>query len=266
MKCNIVAAFKSYGLFVIGLVLTVGWFVLVSYLRPDWLPTLQNMCLNELGDFLAGVFGPVAILWLILGFWQQSHGLQLQGKELQNSVEQLTNQSKIFAKQLCLQKKQIDLEIEDRMRERRSQHQLIRPNLSCIALNNERVDKVRIRNTGTIVVIKDICTNLFRADIVSILKEPEKLPKSSHIDHYLLPDAKLTPHGQLHKSEIKNEKAEGTLTVLFVRNDNLEEEWEFQLEWDGKKIVVRNPNGKLLPWKMRMETGYFEVHGTESDG
>ena len=28
----------------------------------------QSLKLNELGDFLAGVFGPVAFLWLVLGF------------------------------------------------------------------------------------------------------------------------------------------------------------------------------------------------------
>ncbi len=50
---------------------------------------------NEFGDFLAGVFAPLAFLWLVLGFFQQGEELQnsaaalwLQGRELQNSVEQ----------------------------------------------------------------------------------------------------------------------------------------------------------------------------------
>lgn len=50
---------------------------------------------NELGDFLAGVFGPIAFLWLVLGFLQQgrelrisSEALQMQAKELRESVEQ----------------------------------------------------------------------------------------------------------------------------------------------------------------------------------
>lgn len=50
---------------------------------------------NEVGDFLAGVFGPLAILWLILGFFQQgielrqnTRALELQAEELKNSVEQ----------------------------------------------------------------------------------------------------------------------------------------------------------------------------------
>ncbi|WP_368738344.1 hypothetical protein [Acinetobacter baumannii] len=50
---------------------------------------------NELGDFLAGVFAPLAFLFLYLGYKQQgrelqqnTHALNLQAKELQNSVEQ----------------------------------------------------------------------------------------------------------------------------------------------------------------------------------
>lgn len=53
--------------------------------------------LNELGDFLAGAFGPIAFLWLVLGFLQQgrelklsSDALRLQAEELRNSVAQQT--------------------------------------------------------------------------------------------------------------------------------------------------------------------------------
>lgn len=43
---------------------------------------------NEWGDFLAGSFGPLAIFWLVLGFFQQGQELRLQVKELALSVEQ----------------------------------------------------------------------------------------------------------------------------------------------------------------------------------
>lgn len=48
----------------------------------------ESMGLNELGDFLAGAFGPIATFWLILGFFQQGEELRLQVKELNNSVKQ----------------------------------------------------------------------------------------------------------------------------------------------------------------------------------
>jgi hypothetical protein len=30
---------------------------------------LKQLSLNELGDFLAGAFGPLALFWLVLGFF-----------------------------------------------------------------------------------------------------------------------------------------------------------------------------------------------------
>ena len=58
--------------------------------------------LNELGDFLAGIFAPIAFFWLILGYIQQAkqleqntqalqqqeHALQLQIEEMLESVKQ----------------------------------------------------------------------------------------------------------------------------------------------------------------------------------
>ncbi|WP_339856625.1 hypothetical protein [Roseovarius nubinhibens] len=57
----------------------------------NWRP----FSLNELGDFLAGAFGPLAIFWLVLGFFQQSrelknnvHALERQSKELEKAAHQ----------------------------------------------------------------------------------------------------------------------------------------------------------------------------------
>lgn len=50
--------------------------------------TMKPIGLNELGDFLAGAFGPLAIFWLVLGFFQQGNELRLQVRELALSVEQ----------------------------------------------------------------------------------------------------------------------------------------------------------------------------------
>ncbi|MBD9629786.1 hypothetical protein [Pseudomonas sp. PDM19] len=81
----------------IGLALTVIYGLIVCWLIWGRIGTLQTMDLNEVGDFLAGVFGPVAILWLILGYFQQgmelqqnNKALQMQADELRNSVEQQT--------------------------------------------------------------------------------------------------------------------------------------------------------------------------------
>lgn len=43
--------------------------------------------LNELGDLLAGIFGPLAFLWLVIGYMQQGRELRFQIEELKNSVK-----------------------------------------------------------------------------------------------------------------------------------------------------------------------------------
>ena len=79
----------------IGLTVTVAYTVTLATLVAPRLPDLAALPLNELGDFLAEAFGPLALLWLILGFMQQgielqqnTRALELQADELKNSVAQ----------------------------------------------------------------------------------------------------------------------------------------------------------------------------------
>lgn len=74
---------------------TLAYSGLIAYLIHRRWDKLVALPLNELGDFLAGAFGPLAILWLVLGYFQQgielrqnSAALRLQAQELANSVEQ----------------------------------------------------------------------------------------------------------------------------------------------------------------------------------
>ncbi len=54
-----------------------------------------DLRLNELGDFVGGVSSPLAFLWLVLGFFQQSReirlsnkALHLQAREMRRSVDE----------------------------------------------------------------------------------------------------------------------------------------------------------------------------------
>lgn len=79
----------------IGLLLTAAYLALLTFMFWGRVVQILLMEPNEIGDFLAGAFGPLAILWLILGFFQQgielrqnTDALKLQANELKNSVEQ----------------------------------------------------------------------------------------------------------------------------------------------------------------------------------
>lgn len=86
---------RSNWMGIVGVVLTVIYLFVgaVHYCRETTASGVPP--LNELGDFLAGLFGPLAFAWLVLGFFQQrkelalnSEALFLQYRELSNSVKQ----------------------------------------------------------------------------------------------------------------------------------------------------------------------------------
>lgn len=80
-----------------GAFFTVAYLALMGWwLSVNWIAFLC-LKLNELGDFLAGTFGPIAFLWLVLGFLQQGRELRLQAEELRNSVQQQTETNRLQA-------------------------------------------------------------------------------------------------------------------------------------------------------------------------
>lgn len=90
-----------------GVVLTVCYLLFAWWLVGDRVLSLKMMALNEVGDFLAGVFGPLAILWLVLGFFQQgmelrqsTQALRMQADELKSSVTQQAAMVDVAHKQL----------------------------------------------------------------------------------------------------------------------------------------------------------------------
>lgn len=103
------------------------------------------MELNALGDFLSGTFAPLALLWLVIGYFQQgdelrqnSRALRLQAEELRQAAEHAGGlldvarkehdlaTEKLKAEQRALESK---LEREAQARESRRK-ELLQPNLS----------------------------------------------------------------------------------------------------------------------------------------
>jgi hypothetical protein len=69
-----------------GIAATIVWIVaVVTYFAFRW-DGIAALKPNEMGDFLAGVFAPLAFLWVIVAFLQQSSELRLQVRELSVQV------------------------------------------------------------------------------------------------------------------------------------------------------------------------------------
>ncbi|VVO40217.1 hypothetical protein PS712_05781 [Pseudomonas fluorescens] len=90
----------------------IGWWV-----STKWTSFLA-LELNSLGDFLAGAFGPIAFLWLVLGFLQQGRELRLttealnhQVVELSETVKQQTRMAEAATEQMNSQKRALDIQI-----------------------------------------------------------------------------------------------------------------------------------------------------------
>ena len=56
------------------------------------------MSLNEWGDFLAGVSAPVALLWLVVGYFQHGQELRLNTEALRHQQEELKRQAEEAAR------------------------------------------------------------------------------------------------------------------------------------------------------------------------
>ena len=101
----------------IGIFITIVYIGTITLIRWQSFPKLATMPLNEFGDFFAGVFGPLMLLWLILGYMQQQKELQqntaaleLQAEELRKSVEQHKELVKATKEQVQTDQKALEIE------------------------------------------------------------------------------------------------------------------------------------------------------------
>ncbi|MFN8953702.1 MAG: hypothetical protein ACK5V9_01705, partial [Burkholderiales bacterium] len=96
----------------IGLLATALYTLAIFLLVQDRLPNLKALDLNLVGDFLAGVFGPVALLWLILGYLQQGIELKLNTKALELQVTELKASVEQQRELVEVSKRQFEAELE----------------------------------------------------------------------------------------------------------------------------------------------------------
>ena len=83
--------------------LSILYIISIFFLRGgDIWDLLLAGDLNELGDFLAGFFTPLAFGWLVYGYLLQSKELRLQREELSLTRNQLGKQTQLLQEQVAV--------------------------------------------------------------------------------------------------------------------------------------------------------------------
>lgn len=110
-----------------GILISAVYLIWIALLILPKLSAISGLALNEIGDFFAGVFGPLAFLWLVLGYFQQgaelrqnNEALRLQAEELRNAVEQ---QKELVA----VTREQVTIEMENIQQARAAMAAQVRP-------------------------------------------------------------------------------------------------------------------------------------------
>lgn len=138
----------------IGIGTTAAYSLVIALLVGDRVGQLNTMPLNELGDFLAGVFGPLAIFWLILGFLQQGKELQQSTRALELQAHELNNSVQQQRELVAVSREQMKAELESLRFERQRQLDMAKPHFISLAIGashsgaGKSAFTVKISNTG----------------------------------------------------------------------------------------------------------------------
>lgn len=111
----------------IGIAITVAYLTAAVLLGWGKWDQFSEMKPNEIGDFLAGVVGPLALLWLILGYFQQGEELRLSTEALRQQAEEL-KQSVEHQQDLAeATRRQVDVQLQAFAQGRKKERDALRP-------------------------------------------------------------------------------------------------------------------------------------------
>lgn len=117
----------------IGILVTLLYLAAVVVLGWSKWDGFLDMELNEVGDFLAGVVGPLALLWLILGYFQQGQELRLSTEALRQQADELKQSVEHQQALVEVTKRQVDVQLEAFAEERKKERDALRPKMSLQA-------------------------------------------------------------------------------------------------------------------------------------
>lgn len=100
-------------LYAVGGALTLLYLILLGVYCVDRWQEIRAMQPNNVGDFLAGAFSPLAFTWLVLGFIQQGIELRQNSAALRLQAEELRAAAEHAGAMVELQRKEFDLRIQE---------------------------------------------------------------------------------------------------------------------------------------------------------
>ena len=77
---------------VIGIAATTLWCAIITIMVCSRLTEFVHLPLNAIGDFFSGLSAPLALIWLVVGYFQQGEELRLNTEALHAQQEELRRQ------------------------------------------------------------------------------------------------------------------------------------------------------------------------------
>lgn len=185
----------------------------------------SNLTPNEWGDLLAGIFGPLTFLWLLIGFFQQGKSLRKQGEELQHSVDALNLQAKELAASVEQQREMVKIASatlshekqvfeQERKKQRFASHPIFELSLQAAVLHGNKPVKFNLfinvyRATARDVQIEDTERHFGGGLMLPSKSDSDKLLLSLGSNLDKLPDELMfrlfwkLPDGQKRTSDVR---------------------------------------------------------------
>lgn len=187
---------------VFGIVASLAYLGGVLWLRwPFTLDTLRKVPINELGDTLAGLVGPIALLWLVIGYFQQGEelrqngrALHLQAEELKNAVEQHKEMVKATREQLHLNERALHLEQSQALAGSRPQFEFVSCGLVRLGPDQRRRLMLQLARGKAYYpqITTDLQTQLIGAQLGEILSNGDLIYVDWAADFFPSEDVRFT--------------------------------------------------------------------------
>ena len=194
---------------------TVLYIGVIGSIRHDALKLIWSGELNEMGDFLAGFFTPLAFLWLVVGYFLQKEELHLQNEELGLQREELKEARQALVSQVKIMEKRDEAERRQSM-----------PNFSLEELSRQSGPS----GTKSQFALQNVGAPAHRLDLIYqqdspylVIRENKAQLKADERHIFRITDTSSSTNPTIHHytvsfSSERHERFEQSWTITFIGN------------------------------------------------